>query len=287
MGQIFHACVYDPNDMTCCVVYADKFRVHCYAHSEAVSATHYLLRQKAYHVMWAGDYAVQREDLFGLSDDIEQDEGLGEDDWYDKVKFIGYDNEPWKMMNVRDEASEYFDWENTSSVKYSGYLVNHTKRRAVDLADYHSRSRFLNREGEFMAIDLVPVLTETGGGTARALADGLSADSTAKLSGAWCRNLLQIVDALPEDYVLIRCCFAEIWSRAHYCYRTFGVDKENYLWGGSDGDRFKGTVLKRGKERSLLYYIKIELTDNHIKYIPIPVEGSRLCGTLKSYSESR
>jgi hypothetical protein len=276
--------------MTCCVFYADKFCVNCYAHSEAVSATHYLLRKKAYRVMWGGDYVVNRENLFGLSNDIERnDEGLSEEDWYDKVKFIGCNNKLWKMMNVWDEASEYFDWENTHSVKYSGYLVNHTERLAVDLADYHSRSRFLSRNGEFMAIDLVPVLSETGGGTPKALADGLSADSTEKLSGTWCRDLLQIVDALPEDYALIHCCFAEIWSRAHYCYLTFGIDKENFLLSGSGGDRFEGTVWEMGEERGLLNYVKIELTENHIKYIPVPVEESRsrLCATLESYSESR
>jgi hypothetical protein len=56
MGQIFDACVYDTEDRICSVLDADKFHANCYSYSGAVAVAHYLLRQKAYHVMWCGGY---------------------------------------------------------------------------------------------------------------------------------------------------------------------------------------------------------------------------------------
>ena len=154
MGQIFHACVYDIETRTCSVIDADKFHANCYAHSGAVFSTHYLLRQKPYRVMWGGGYVAidnnldcfsRNEDLLGISTyknfesfDSESNDFDSKD--YDKIKFIGDNNKSWNMIDVWDEAEKYFDWEKNRSVSYNGYLLNHTQKLAVDLADYHKRS---------------------------------------------------------------------------------------------------------------------------------------------------
>jgi len=262
MGQIFHA--------------------NCYAHSGAVLSMHYLFRKRPYHIMWGGGHVsiddnlenfTRTEDLLGISTfwhpfgfDMDSEEILSKKS-YDKIKFIDENSKSWERLKVWKEALEYFDWDNTRSVSYNDYLVNHIKKQAIDLADYHRQSKFLNSAGDFMAIDLVPVLTETGGGTPMALFDGASAESTEELAGEWCGDLLQIVDELPEDYQLINCCFAEIWGRARYCYHTFGVNKEGFLLSDSNGKLFQFVTLNMYGKRSHARYMKVEETDdNKIRY---------------------
>ena len=291
MGQIFHACAYDIENKTCCVYDADKFHANCYAHSGVVRSIHYLLRQKPYHVMWGGGYVViddyledpslRTEDLLGIStyEDYESFERNDEEDlqsksYYDRIKFIDDNNKLWNRIDVWDKAKEYFNRKNTHSVKYSGYLINHTKKLAVDLADYYKQSRFFSDEGDDgsiddMSIDAVPVLTETGGGTQMALFEGVSTDSTEELAGSWCGDLLQIVDDLPSDYEVINCCFAEVWRRAFYCYKTFGLNKDGLLLKNESGELYEGTTLNVFGKRGLPCLLRVELTENKTRYIPV------------------
>lgn len=111
------------------------------------------------------------------------------------------------------------------------------------------QSKFSSEDGIYMAIDLVPVLTETGGGTQMALFNGVSTDSTEELAGEWSGDLLQIISELPEDYKLINCCFSEIWCRAMYCYHTFGVNKKGYVLSDSNGKQFEAAGLNLLGER--------------------------------------
>ena len=50
----------------------------------------------------------------------------------------------------------------------------------------------MSKSGD-VAIDLLPVLTETGGGAQMAFFDGISVETTEKLAGKWCGDLLQYV----------------------------------------------------------------------------------------------
>ena len=283
MGQIFHACAYDIETRTCCAIDADKFHANCYSFSGAVLSMHYLLRQKPYHIMWGGGYVViddnlkdisSTEILLGIStyEDYESFEYNNEDiqskSYYDRVKFIDDNGKLWNRIYVWDDAERYFDWNKTHSALYCGYLINHSQKLAVDLADYHQRSKFLNKEGESMAIDAVPVLTETGGGAQMAYFDGVSYDSTEKLAGKWCGDLLQIVDELPDGYEVIDCCFADVWQRAKYCCRTFGTNKSGYILSGDDSSMYKAAPLDIFGERGLPCYIKVEETQDEIKYVP-------------------
>jgi hypothetical protein len=281
MGQIFHACAYDIETKTCCVIEADKFHANCYSFSGAVVSMHYLLRQKPYRVMWGGSYvdfsdsdyaalASRTENLLGIStyrryENFERENvDILEEDYYDKIKFIDDNSKLWTKINVWNEAEEYFDWDNTRSVKYSGYVLNHTQKLAVDLEDYHTRSQFL-RKYEYCervaAIDVVPVLTETGGGGPMALFEGFSADSTEELFESWCGDLLQIVDELPEGYKIIDCCFAELWSRAKYCYFKFGVDENGYVLNDGSGKRFKAARFGSCDKRGPSHYVKAKATE--------------------------
>jgi hypothetical protein len=189
----------------------------------------------------------------------------------DKVKIIGDNEKTWKKLDVWEDAEKYFDWDNTHSVKYEGYLVNHTQKTAIDLADYHKKSKFSSEEGLEMAIDALPVLTETGDGSPMVLYDGLSADSTEKLAGKWCGDLLQIVDDLPEGYQLINCCFAQFWERAKYCHRTFDVNEDGYIIKDSEGNLFEGVDINLVGKRCRSYIVKIELNfaERKTRYIPV------------------
>jgi len=106
MGQIFHACAYDIETKTCCVIDADKFHANCFADSGAVLSIHYLLRQKPYRVMWGGNHVAldltdftRTEDLLGISTylnyenfDMDDEESFETDELEhhcDKVKFVG------------------------------------------------------------------------------------------------------------------------------------------------------------------------------------------------------
>jgi len=183
----------------------------------------------------------------------------------------------WDSLFFQDEVNIWdkflalvrMTWNYTRSVKYSGYLANHTKRTAVDLADYYNQSKFLTQDGIMAAIDLVPVLTETGGGTQMALFNVISADSTEQLSGAWRGDVLQIVEDLPANYKVINCCFAEIWSKTEYCYHVFGADKQGFVLCDSSGRRIEVTTLNLYGKRASPRYVKIVFTDGKTFFKPV------------------
>jgi len=271
MGQIFFSCAYDIETKTCCVYDADKFHANCYAHSGSVFAVHYLLRRKPYNVMWGGRYVLlddsiqeflRPQDLLGLStylayDDFERNnEDLINKSYYEAVKSIGENNKIWKRIDVWDKAIKYFGGKKANSVKYSGYLLNHTKKQAVNLADYYKQSKGFNSYKEEIVIDVVPVLTETGGGTMMALFDGASIETTEDFAGTWCGDLLQIVDKLPKKYNIINCCFADMWGRARYCYSAFGIDKKGYILKNNAKAKYQGIKYNLIQERELARYIK-------------------------------
>jgi len=282
MGQIFYSSAYDIETETCCVHDADKFHANCYAHSGSVFSVHYLLRQKPHNVMWGGGNVVLKDsvqkflrpqDLLGLStylnyEDFEiNNKDLINKSYYEAVKSIDENHKIWKRINVWDEAIKYFDIKKTHSVEYSGYLLNHTKKQAVDLADYYEQSRGLSLYKKNITIDAVPVLTETGGGTPMALFDGSSIETTENLAGIWCGDLLQIVDELPEEYILINCCFADMWNKARYCSSAFGVDNEGYILKNNAKERYQGTMYNLRQERDLARYIRVTKDENGEKVL--------------------
>jgi len=282
MGQIFEACAFDIENKKCCTDYADKFQANCYSSSGPVLSMHYLLRQAPYRVMWSGDvilggeftdYISEKCDevyLLGLSTYL--DSGCFSSTYkkskdtysYKNIKFIDKNKKRWKRIDVKDEAFDYFDWEKNKSVEYSGYLINHTKKLAVDLKDFFKKSVSLSEGIEFV-IDAVPFLTETGGGIETAIMNGMTVETTENLNGTWCCDLLQIVDTLPVDYKLIDCCISEIGRKAIYCYFLYGVNKDGLLLKDAQGNIFKGCKLdiltfKRGPT----YYLKPTIEGKNI-----------------------
>ena len=281
MGQIFYATVYDTKKKECFSEDADKFHANCYSFSYAVRATHDLLRKSAYRVMWYGQYFIMNNFI----DDLSEEELLGisincnlEDFKYnyignteslndDKIKFIDENHKLWKKISV----------DKPKSINYKGYLVNHSKKEAVDLKEYYDKSIIRNRNGNDYLIDLIPPLTETGQGTEMALFDGGSSDVTEDLIGTWCGDLLQLVDNCPENYKKINCCFAPILERARYCKQNFGLDNENFILKNKKGDRYEGikfhfTSMKRVNNTC---YFKYEENSEKIIYRPIINERKR------------
>ncbi|MDR1871020.1 MAG: hypothetical protein LBS60_03670 [Deltaproteobacteria bacterium] len=282
MGQIFYATVYDIEDMTRISIDADKFHANCYSFSGTVVCAHYLLRQKPHRVMWFGGYALheggledfsETSDLLGISAYVQSDEYLSDIDVSDedssaKIQFIRENMKRWRSINIYNEAKEYFNYDKNRSVSYSGFLINHTKKLAINLADYLQRSLSMFG-GDFLgAIDLIPVLTETGGGSAMAFFDGISWDTTEKLSQQWRGDLLQIVDEPPTDYQIINCCFAGIWAKAKACRSMYGVDSFNYILSDKNGNRYECTNLNFYFSRGARHHVQVEFTEKEIIYKP-------------------
>jgi len=282
MGQIFYSCAYDTESISCCIYDADKFHANCFSFSGSVFSIHYLLRQKPYRIMWGGDYACgsdellkfsKKEDLLGLSTYLRFKEADLTDPQYneclDKVRFIYDNSKNWKKMDVWDDAKKYFEMDINHSVKYENFLVNHTQKIAIDLADYFYQSIATTQSGTNYAIDPIPVLTETGGGTEMVLFDGIADDTTEQLKGKWCGDLLQIVDRLPDGYSLINCCFAELQGKLNYCYNVFGFDKEGFLIKNDKANLFKAVQLNLYGKRGPVSRFKVEETEDSVKFIPI------------------
>ena len=289
MGQIFFACAYDIENKKCCIYYADRFHANCYSYSGAVFAMHYLLRQAPYRIMWGGDYVIENitkinneEYLLGISTYMASDRfmfdknKLEEMDFCSKIDFFDKNNKLWDHISLKDKHFEYFNWEKNRSVDYSGYLINHTMKLAVDLEDYFKKSIYLF-QGRESAIDVVPFLTETGCGTIMAVFDGLSTDSTENLASTWCSDILQIVDTLPDDYKLIDCCISEIVSKATYCYMEYGVNKDGLLLRDTQGNLFTGCKLSiASNKRGYTYYLKPTEEGKSVLFEPIQVNTDSL-----------
>jgi len=180
-----------------------------------------------YNVMWGGDYVVIDDALaeidcenilLGIS--IYEDYAsfdannidISKKPYYDKVKFIEKNSKTWNRISAWDNSQMYFEMQTTKSVSFSGYLLNLSKKLAINLSDYYVSSLFFGgKTGDaLMTIDPISVLTETGGGAQMAYFQGTSAVTTVDLAGSWCGDLLQIADALPDGYDVIECCFVDI-----------------------------------------------------------------------------
>jgi len=112
-------------------------------------ATQYLLREKAYNAMWSGDDVLIGEAVGSISDDNVllgistyrnykdfklNIPNLRAKPYYEKVKFIDENSKLWKIIEVRRDAVEsYRDESGAYSAKYSGFLLNHTQKLAIDL----------------------------------------------------------------------------------------------------------------------------------------------------------
>jgi hypothetical protein len=232
--------------------------------------------------MWGGDYVViddnldqfaREVDLLGLSTYMDYDyfesnnSNLQEKPYYNKVIFIEENSKHWKRINVEDEAREFFNYEITHSVDYSGFLINHDLKLAVNLENYYNCSKFYpNSRPKLVALDLIPVLTDNCGGSRMAMLKGISAETTENLFGQWCGDLLQISDSVPEGYEMMTCCFVEIWNRAYYCYNTFGKDDEDFIL-DSDGKRYEGVQIGLfDNKRGHLRFVKVKQTDKGLLF---------------------
>jgi len=188
MDQVFHAVAYDIKTKTRFTMDAGTFHANCYSYSSAVCAMHYLLRQKPYRIMWGGgnvtinsniQHFAREEDLMGISTytNLESfelnNENLHKEVFYDKVQRIEEYSKGWiSLKGVLSKALKYFNLKKTQSVRYSGYLVNHTKNLSICLPSYLKESAFYYGSRGLGCIDLVPALTETGGGFARDFFEG-------------------------------------------------------------------------------------------------------------------
>ena len=267
MGEIFDAAVYDIKSMTCFRTDVDKLFANCYAYSGAVICIHYLLRQKPYRVIWGGHHFLKasikestldcsEEFLYGFSAFVNPlneehiaylKEGICDKTTLSKIDFIVEKSKLWTKLNVWNEARSEHAFHaayNLACDKYShiyhGYLLNHSKCLAVDLGDYFELSEFRHQGSDSftrIALDPIPVLTKTEKGIG--MDAGVSAETTRKLGGAWCGDVLEIKDEMPDGYKLIKCCFVGIWERARFLYKKFGLDSENFIVSDENGTRYE------------------------------------------------
>jgi hypothetical protein len=238
--------------------------------------------------MWGGYYVVDeyflaqelsKSLLLGIStyinrEDIEinHDGNLRDDKEYRKnVKFILKNAALWHKTNVLSEAIDFFNYDKTRSVRYKGFLVNHTQKQEVHLGDYYKKSVSILGNGHSRyAIDAIPALTETGGGVEMALFDGMTFATTEELRAEWCGDLLQIVDALPDGYERLDCCFAGAWARARYCYKKYGVDEEGFVL-EQKGKRFLGCDMELSGKRGDESFMRVDIVDGTAKFDAIPI----------------
>ena len=273
--QTFYACAYDIDSRVCCTIYTGGFSGGCYSYNRAVFSLHYLLRKNPYRIMWCGEtiythaYRLKlcndEDILLGISTAYHTYDGYEEDDFAmstvncapEIYKFIDENYKTWKHISVWDKAKEYFNYNCTKSVKYEGFLVNHTKKQAVNLKDYFENSKFLMNNRE-VVIDLIPVLTETGGGTMNVLSDGIPSDSTEYLASYWCTDLLQIIEECPNDYEILDCCVSPFIGKTKYCYTKYGIDKDGYVFKNNNGDLFRvfSCSFFRKDYRNVEYFVK-------------------------------
>jgi hypothetical protein len=233
--------------------------------------------------MWGGYNVIdsdelsrfsRKEDLLGLSTYLEFQESDITDSKYneclDKVKFIYDNSKSWTKMDVWDDAEKYFDMDNNQCVKYENFLVNHSKKLAIDLADYFYQSKAMTKNMEKYAIDPILVLSETGGGTQMAFFDGITEETTEELAGGWCGDLLQIVNSLPDGYSLINCCFAELMGKLNYCYCEFGSNKAGFLLKNDKENLLKAVLLNLRGKRGPVMRVKVKEKKDSVEFIPAP-----------------
>ncbi len=235
---MFYAYAYDTEAGEYSIVSADKSVQDCYHASTANFTVHYLLRQKPYQVRWCDHHMAEIEEALKPRDEI----GLCE------------------------RTLRYFHNEEGAAIKYDGYLINHSQKMAVDLADYYKKSRGLTDQGQDTVIDVIPVLTESGGGTGMILADGMSAETTEELIGAWSGDRLQIVTQLPVGYEVISCCFSHIWERCKYCFAKSGVDENGYVLRDRSGNRYEAAQIYDGCRRGATGLIKMEAAADQLRF---------------------
>lgn len=187
MNQKFYAVARDIETENNIVINAGKFHANCYSYSSSVWTIHYLLRQKPHHVAWRG----YKENIYhALQNDL-------------RIKEMQEFN-----LNLSKRAHRYFCYEETPS--YLGYLVNHTKKIAIDLCYYWQSSAFYYDFGKIACVDPIPVLTETGGGSKRLASIGINLEISGIMSGSWCGDLLQIVDEVPSKYIQMILSFGNL-----------------------------------------------------------------------------
>ena len=229
-----------------------------------------------------------KKTLLGISTYVDYEgfernnKSISEIPYYDRIKFIEENNKTWKRFSVWDEAITHFDLKYKLSVPYDGYLINHTKKLAVDLADYQTKARAMSLSGGIdmeKCIDPIPVLTELSGssysgGARMAYLNGVSAQSTPELASSWQGDLLQITDSLQNGFDVIDCCFADVWEKANYCYKVFGLTDEGLI---KNGDSLYEAILMNiiGK-RSGPHHVKVELTEDGYNFNAVNLRAKPL-----------
>jgi hypothetical protein len=263
--------------MVCSVLDANKFDANCYSFSGAVALTHFLLHKKPHNVMWGGDYAFdldfissisRNQTLLGLSTYLEPDDLLlksvnlkectDPEIARKNAKYITENSNNWTKVNVYKRAINFFNLDKTKSVLYKGFVVNHDKKLAINLDDYYNKSSLLTSSGVKFVVDLIPVLTETGGGIEMLLFKGAGTDTTEELAGTWCGDLLEIVDSAPTDYALVNCIITPYVGRLYYCYYNFGTDSNNYLFNNYKKVLFEAVPFNSYFERGSIHNIVVE-----------------------------
>jgi len=297
-SQAFCAVAFDFETNECCTVFAGEFYDTCCSYNNYIVPIHYLLRKKTYRLMWCGNYLYQDYDFlktvnnetlllalstaYGDDFDINNYDEEGREfieSCIDKYHFIRDNYNTWNRINVSAEALEYFDYKNTKTVKYDGFLVNHFKKQAINLKEYFDKSKYY-KNGRLAVVDIIPVLTESGGGTACIQKHWLLADTTEDMACKWFGDMLQIVDECPNDYEIIQCCFAPCVEKATYCYINYGADEDGFVYKNENKELLRIFTINYF-ERIYRYkecYVKVtEIEGDNIHYSAVKVDEKDEC----------
>jgi hypothetical protein len=222
---------------------------------------HHYLREKPYHVAYVGAEALESW-RYGDSDEEEQRLRLFTC-MYNAFRIGSSAPAPEEYLKELSESDpvlsetaklllscRHLDKPARAVFRYDGYLVNHTKKVAIDLADYHRRAML-------PCVDPLPILTETGNGALMLFYDGATIDTTHELIGQWCWDVLQICDNLPTDYEVIPCCFSPLDSGiVHDVHRKNGCDEQGYVL-DDNGERYR-VIRFTLRGRAVACFVKAE-----------------------------
>jgi len=295
MGQMYVAIGYDLNTREAVEMDAGKFCEGCHFNSEAVISMHYLLKKQPYRIMWLGSEALQgynlnrlkrKEDLLGASVAFYKEYYEAKHaDWgeeYPEISlFISENYATWNRTSIEHQAIKELKDNGKSAVEYTGYLINHTRKEAINLVDYYNCSKGLfwnETTEEFVTVlDPIPILTDMDRGHLLAFFDGIPANVTENLAGRWAGDLLERIEDVPaNEYTIIDCCFVNIYPRAKYCLSKFGIDEEGWLIANEKGELFEGVTLSFLGTRSPKVRFKMEIQEKdsgkRVVYNPVSID---------------
>ena len=202
MGQYYKVALIDSGIRAIDNPSGYKLMEHAYFDNELVDSIMYELAfYGPMQVAWVGDYA---NDLNGdiyetkVSSDVLQEV-------YNAVWEYGEDEDAYQKYKERLEHL-IPEWDSEEQKRQYRYLVNHTLRVYIDLAECYEMNKQEDKYGEW-CIHPLPLLTACGNG--RGGGDYYSCNPDYADVGTWAFDKLEVWTEIPQGYKAVQYHFKE------------------------------------------------------------------------------